>query len=117
MNPIDKLIINSVKCTKCGACYGQCQCWEECDCGLTIESGKPCRRCGKVKNRPGEVPVKVRLKIEDALMPCHTTEGDYFPSAEVDRLVEAIKTLTIPKEEWEKLKAALEPFNKEKKNG
>lgn len=36
--PIDKIIMNAVKCTKCGAGYGQCNCWIECKCGWLYES-------------------------------------------------------------------------------
>jgi DNA polymerase II large subunit len=32
-NNIDKLIENTVRCTKCGAKYGECDCWVKCECG------------------------------------------------------------------------------------
>lgn len=28
-SPVDTMILNSVRCTKCGAAYGGCSCWEK----------------------------------------------------------------------------------------
>lgn len=43
-SPIDRLIGRSdLRCVKCGASKGECDCWESCSCGWTAEKGKPCR--------------------------------------------------------------------------
>jgi len=40
--PIITAIKNSVGCVKCGAKYGQCDCWTECNCGWLYEKGTKC---------------------------------------------------------------------------
>ncbi len=43
-SPIDAMIGRAdMRCTKCGAKAGTCDCWEWCSCGWTAERGKPCR--------------------------------------------------------------------------
>jgi hypothetical protein len=45
-SPLDKLILDSVKCTICGAGYGKCDCWVRCTkCGWSFENGTKCRHC------------------------------------------------------------------------
>lgn len=41
--PINSMIDAAVKCTKCGAGYGKCDCWTECRCGWHYERGGQCR--------------------------------------------------------------------------
>jgi hypothetical protein len=41
--PTDRLVKQSVRCTKCGAKYGKCDCWTECRCGWLYERGEQCR--------------------------------------------------------------------------
>lgn len=44
MNPIDKMITSSVRCTRCGARgVGTCNCWAECACGWLHATGEACR--------------------------------------------------------------------------
>jgi hypothetical protein len=40
-----QIIIDSadLRCTKCGAARGMCDCWERCSCGWYAERGNPCR--------------------------------------------------------------------------
>lgn len=40
--PIERLIDNSVKCLKCGAKFGTCDCWSKCDCGWFYEKNGKC---------------------------------------------------------------------------
>jgi hypothetical protein len=42
MTPLDRMILGAVRCVKCGAAYGACDCWERCSCGWTAEKGKSC---------------------------------------------------------------------------
>lgn len=48
MGSIDKLILSSVTCTRCGSGYGKCDCWTSCSCGWTYAKDETCRnpRCG-----------------------------------------------------------------------
>lgn len=58
-SPIDMLFdAASMRCTKCGAQAGTCQCWVKCSCGWSYERGEKCRnhaahgitlRCPKCK--------------------------------------------------------------------
>jgi len=41
--PVNRMIDAVVKCTKCGAGYGQCECWTQCRCGWSYERGGQCR--------------------------------------------------------------------------
>jgi hypothetical protein len=41
-SPIEKLLIGSVGCVKCGASYGKCDCWYKCKCGWLAEKGCKC---------------------------------------------------------------------------
>lgn len=42
-SPIERLIDAAcMKCAKCGARMGTCDCWEECPCGWTTEKGGQC---------------------------------------------------------------------------
>ena len=40
---LDRFVRQSVRCTKCGAGYGKCDCWTECRCGWLYERGGQCR--------------------------------------------------------------------------
>lgn len=41
--PIDRMIDESVTCSKCGAKgFMNCDCWEKCSCDYIAERGKPC---------------------------------------------------------------------------
>ena len=42
-SPVDRMIDAAVKCTKCGAGYGRCDCWTQCRCGWSYERGGQCR--------------------------------------------------------------------------
>lgn len=45
-SPIDRMILGSVRCTNCGASYGQCDCWQKCPtCKCSFLKGTKCRRC------------------------------------------------------------------------
>ena len=39
---IDKIIIGKVRCVKCGAGYGACDCWVKCKCGWHRGKDEPC---------------------------------------------------------------------------
>lgn len=41
--PINRLIDSIVKCVKCGAGKGECDCWTKCSCGWEYERGGSCR--------------------------------------------------------------------------
>lgn len=41
-SPIEKLLLGSVGCVKCGASYGKCDCWYKCKCGWLAEKGCKC---------------------------------------------------------------------------
>lgn len=41
-SPIEKLVLGSVGCVKCGAAYGKCDCWYQCKCGWLAERGCKC---------------------------------------------------------------------------
>ncbi len=44
MSGIDALFSKAnMRCTKCAAPMGDCDCWEQCSCGWTAEKGMPCR--------------------------------------------------------------------------
>jgi hypothetical protein len=50
---LGSLITSTVKCTICGAGYGQCDCWRKCPkCGWSIQKGHECRSptCGGTDN-------------------------------------------------------------------
>ena len=50
ISPIDKMIFEAVRCLKCGAKYGMCDCWSKCkspNCTWFVEKGK---KCGNYKN-------------------------------------------------------------------
>lgn len=36
------MVTNVVGCVKCGAKYGECDCWTKCYCGWLYETGKKC---------------------------------------------------------------------------
>ncbi len=55
MGPLDKAILNTVRCVKCGAAYGKCDCWEKCSCGYFAEKGQPC-------NNPKTTKCSTKLK-------------------------------------------------------
>lgn len=40
--PLDRLILSNVKCTICGAAFGECDCWVKCSCGHSFERGTKC---------------------------------------------------------------------------
>lgn len=45
-SPIETMIYNVVKCLKCGAAMGKCDCWTKCKspgCTWFVEKGKKCR--------------------------------------------------------------------------
>ena len=42
VSPIDQLIMSNVRCTKCNALYGKCDCWTHCPCGWMFEKGTKC---------------------------------------------------------------------------
>ena len=57
MTALERMIDKAnLRCTKCDAKAGTCNCWEPCSCGWTAERGKPCHnpntaRCStKVKH-------------------------------------------------------------------
>lgn len=73
MSAIDDLVTAAVRCCKCGAGYGCCDCWEKCSCGWLAEKGKPCRnpkttRCstkvkyGQTKRAGSSATRRQRLK-------------------------------------------------------
>ena len=44
--PIESLIDSVVRCTKCGAKPGTCNCWTQCErCSWWYETGGECRHC------------------------------------------------------------------------
>jgi hypothetical protein len=49
--PIDTMILKSVKCVKCGAGYGKCDCWTKCFCGWSFEKGTSCDNPIHEKNK------------------------------------------------------------------
>ncbi len=44
LTPIETLMSKSeVRCTKCDALYGECDCWVKCDCGWRHGKGEGCK--------------------------------------------------------------------------
>ena len=46
ISPIEKLVESSIRCVKCDAKYGDCDCWIKCPidgCSWFIEKGYKCR--------------------------------------------------------------------------
>lgn len=45
---LDRMILSAVRCTICGAPYGQCDCWTKHHCGWSFRKGTSCRNpaCG-----------------------------------------------------------------------
>lgn len=41
-SPINQLIDSVMKCGKCGAPMGKCDCWTKCKCGWSYEKGGKC---------------------------------------------------------------------------
>lgn len=41
-SPINTLIDATMRCVKCNAPMGHCDCWERCSCGWSTERGQPC---------------------------------------------------------------------------
>ena len=54
MSAIGDMINNTVKCVKCGAGMGECDCWTKCKCGWLFEKDSKCNnpKCGGGPNRP-----------------------------------------------------------------
>ncbi len=54
MSGIGEMIKNTVKCVKCGAAMGKCDCWIKCKCGWFFEKDSKCNNveCGGDPNRP-----------------------------------------------------------------
>jgi hypothetical protein len=42
-SPIEIMMDSVMKCVKCAAKMGACDCWSKCECGWTYEKGKSCR--------------------------------------------------------------------------
>lgn len=42
MGIIDKIPLRDLRCTKCNAPAGTCDCWVVCSCGWSAEKHKPC---------------------------------------------------------------------------
>ena len=56
-SPIEILIDScGMKCCKCGADAGKCDCWTECSCGWSAEKGQPC-------NNPATTRCSTKLKF------------------------------------------------------
>lgn len=46
ISPIEKLVDSSLRCVKCNAKYGDCDCWTKCQikgCSWFVEKGHKCR--------------------------------------------------------------------------
>jgi len=41
--PINRMVDAVMRCVKCDAPMGTCDCWTRCSCGWFAEKGKPCR--------------------------------------------------------------------------
>lgn len=54
MSGLGGMIGNIVKCVKCGASMGQCDCWTKCVCGWSFEKGGKCNnpKCGGDLDKP-----------------------------------------------------------------
>lgn len=43
LTPVEMTILRSeIRCVKCNALHGKCDCWTECSCGWKYASGKSC---------------------------------------------------------------------------
>lgn len=49
MDGINRLIDAVMKCVKCGAAVGKCDCWEKCSCGWSNSRGKFCRNPNTIR--------------------------------------------------------------------
>lgn len=54
---INKLIESVARCTICGAKYGQCVCWQDCECGWMRRRGE---LCNNPKHKHRAPPKKTR---------------------------------------------------------
>ena len=61
---LDRMILGSVKCVRCGAGYGNCDCWEKCRCGWSHGRGEPCHNpnCGGTGERQVVATTKPKRK-------------------------------------------------------
>lgn len=65
---LDRLVDQAVRCVKCGAGIGKCDCWVWCTCGWRAERGKPC-------NNPATTHCSTKMKHGARARPRRNRKG------------------------------------------